>query len=190
MSLYGAVLFLHVITAILLVGGSMWSHVAGAMLARSETVEGARSHASFLQTFSRASGPLAALVLLAGIYMATDAGLWGEAWLVASLVLFLLVGAGAALVVDPSTTRMVRVLDEARAGAMTPAIAGELADPRLTVVLSLFAASDLALVFLMTNKPGLIGSLTVIGAFEAVGALWAARELRAHRVAAPGAVNA
>jgi uncharacterized membrane protein len=180
-TLYAAALFIHVVTAILLVGGSSWSHVAGGMLHRSDTVEGARSHVRFLATFTKASGPLAVLVLLAGAYMATDAGMWNQGWLLTSLVLFILVGAGAGMIVDPTVRRFVEVLDAAPDGPLTPALRGDLFDRRLTVTLSLFAAADLAIVFLMTTKPALATSLTATGVSMALAGLWALRELRAHQ---------
>lgn len=187
MSLYGTALFAHVVFAILLVGGSSWAHVAGGMLQRSDTVAGARSHARFLAAFSKAAGPLAGIVLLAGIYMATDAGLWGDGWLLVSLVLFVAVGAASGIVVDPAVGRLVEVLDAAPDGPLTPAVRADLADPRLTTTLSLFAGSDLAFVFLMTNKPGLTGSLVVVAVALALGGAWAARELRTDGSAAGAA---
>lgn len=181
MSLYGAALFVHIVFAILLVGGSSWAHVAGGMLQRSQTVEAARSHVRFLGAFARGSGPLAAVVLLAGAYMATDAGLWREGWLLTSLALFVAVGALAGLVVNPTIARFEEVLDGAPEGPLTPALVEALVDRRLTVTLGLFAGADLALVFLMTNKPGTSASLVTAVIGLALGGLWATRELRAHR---------
>lgn len=181
MSLYGTALFLHIVFAILLVGGSAWAHVAGGLLQRSQTVQGARSHVHFLSAFTRASGPLAVLVLLAGAYMATVAGLWGEGWLLTALGLFIVVGALSGIVVNPTVARFEEALDGAPDGPMTPALLSDLSDRRLTITLALFGGADLALVFLMTNKPTLTGSLTAAGVALGLGALWAARELRAHR---------
>lgn len=181
MNLYGTAMFIHVVSAILLVGGSSWAHVTGGMLQRSQTVHGARSHVRFLAVFARASGPLAMVVLLAGAYMATDAALWREGWLLTALALFITVGAGAGLVVNPTVARFEAALDGAADGPMTPELHTELADRRLTVTLGLFAGADLALVYLMTNKPGLAGSLVVAAIGLSLGGLWAARELRAHR---------
>lgn len=180
MNLYGTALFVHVVAAILLVGGSSWAHVAGSLLQRSQTVSGARSHVHFLSTFVRAAGPLSLLVLLAGAYMATDAGLWGEGWLLTALGLFIVVGALSVAVVDPTVTRFEETLAEAPDGPLTPALVAALSDRRLTITLALFGGADLALVFLMTNKPSLAGSLTTVAVALGLGGLWAARELRAH----------
>lgn len=180
MHLYGTALFLHIVFAILLVGGSAWAHVAGGLLQRSQTVQAARSHVHFLSVFTRASGPLAVLVLLPGAYMATDAGLWGQGWLLTALGLFVAVGALSGIVVNPTVARFAETLDGAPDGPMTPALFGDLSDRRLTITLALFGGADLALVFLMTNKPSLAGSLTAAAVALGLGGLWAARELRAH----------
>lgn len=181
MDTYNVVLFLHITAAVLLVGGSSWTHASGVLLRRARTVDGVRSHVAFLQTFVKASMPLAVLTLLAGAYMATDAGLWGEPWLLTSLVLFLGVGAAAGSIVDPAVAAMAVAVDEAQDGPVGTQLRERLHNPRLTVTLGLFAGADLALVFLMTNKPGLTGSVLVAASGLALGAVHAARELRGHR---------
>lgn len=184
MRAYTVVLFVHIAAAVLLVGGSSWTHAAGVLLRRARTVDGARSHVAFLQTFVKASMPLAVVTLLAGAYMATDAGMWDEAWLITSLVLFLGVGAAAGTIVDPAVAAMAATLDEAPPGPVTPALLERIHDPRLTATLSLFAGADLALLFLMTNKPGVTGSLLVAATGLVLGGIHAARERRGQRPAA------
>jgi uncharacterized membrane protein len=50
--------------------------------------------------------PLYVLVLVLGIYLTTDAGLWGEVWITVPLVLLIVMGAIGALVLGPSHERL------------------------------------------------------------------------------------
>lgn len=186
-STYHLVLFVHVTAAILLVGGSAWTHVAVSLAGRASTVDGVRSQLAFVRTFVRASMPIAMLVLLAGAWLATDAGMWRDAWLLTSLVLFLAVGAVAGRVVDPSVADLVAAADEAPDGPVGPSLAAALHAPRIAVATTLMSAADVALVFLMTNKPGLAGSLTVVTVCLALGGAVAARSVRARGPAAGAA---
>lgn len=99
----------------------------------------------------------------------------------ASLALFLLLGAATGAIVNPTVERFAEVLDAAPDGPLTPALRADLFDQRLTITLSLFAAADLSIVLLMTNRPALPASLAVSAAALALGGLWALRELRAHQ---------
>lgn len=184
MTLHGTALWSHVVLAIVLVGGSTWSHVASARLRRSRTVDEARAHAATVHGFVRASGPVAAGVLLAGGYLATVGSYWTTPWLVTSLVLFATIGALYGAVVQPASTALVTALGDAPAGPL-PHEADRLAHaPALAVVPAVGGGIDLAIVFLMTNKPGLVGSLAVAGAGAVVGLALAARERRPAAVAA------
>ena len=185
MTLYGFALFLHVVLAILLVGGSSYAHVTTTLVARARTVDGVRSHVEFLHAFAQASGPLAAGVLLAGVYLAFDGEWWGTGWPAVSLVLFLMAGVAAFAVIVPKTQAARELLAETPDGPMTPELGARLADPTLVWVSWLMAGADLALVFLMTNKPGFARATLAAVVGLALGAAMGWREVRHARAAAP-----
>lgn len=183
--LYHVALFLHIVFAIALVGGSVWAHVTASLLPRAGSIEGIRSHVRFLAAISKSGGPLAMLVLIPGLYMAFSGGHWGAGWPGVALVLFAATGGLAFRVLEPGVQRVQAVLDETPDGPITPEVGAKLANPKLTMATWLMAGMDLAIVYLMTNKPGLVGSVVVGVLGIAAGAVVGMRETRAH--AAPPA---
>ena len=188
MTLYGFALFVHVVFAIVLVGGSVWAHVAFGFALRSPRVECARSLVGWLYAFVKASGPIAGVVLLAALYLAFDGGWWGRGWPVVSLVLFALGGVAATGIADPRALAIKDRLAEVPDGPVTEEVRALMVDRTLTMVMWVLAGADLAIVFLMTNKPGWTGSIVVAAVGLALGTLMGVRESRhVPAAAAPAA---
>lgn len=187
MTLYGIVLFVHVVFAIALVGGSIWSHVAIGLSNRTTQVAGLRSLIAWTHAFVKASGPIAGAVLLAGLYLAFDGAWWGRGWPVISLVLFAFGGVAATAIVDPKVTALRARLEELSDGPVTDEVRAMLTDRTLTMVSWTLAGADLAIVFLMTNKPGWATSVAVGVVGMALGSVVGARELRQTPEMAPTA---
>lgn len=188
MTLYGFALFIHVVLAITLVGGSAFAHVTVVLARRARTVDGLRAHVGWLHALGKASGPLAMGVLVAGVYLAFAGDLWGSGWPVVSLVLFALAGATAMGVIDPRVTTYRDLLEEEPDGPIAPQLQASLGDRTLTMAAWTLTGIDLAIVFLMTNKPGWGGSLAVAAVGVALGAALGMREVQ--RAAAPPSVPA
>jgi hypothetical protein len=189
MTLYGVALFIHVVFGVLLVGGSAYAHVAVHLMPRATTVDGARSHVRFLAIVSKSGMPIALVVLIPGIYMAFTGDHWGVGWPGVSLVLFALLGAAAGAIIDPAVAGIQATLDAAPDGPVTPDLAATLANPRLTLVSWMMAGGDLAILFLMTNKPGWTGSVVAGLAGLALGAAVGVRENQ-HAAAPPATARA
>lgn len=181
MNPYGFALFVHVTAAIVLVGWSAAAHLTVALIPRAGTVDGIRSHVRWLAAMARTSGPLAGVVLLAGLYLTFAGDWWGRGWPVVSLVLFAVAGTLASTVVDPAVRRLAQRADDLPDGPVTPAVLAVLADPMLTRVTWLLAGADLAIVFLMTNKPGWTVSLVAAALGLTAGAALGERDLRRAR---------
>ena len=159
MTFYGSALFVHVAFAILLVGGGVYTHLAMTLVPRARSVDGVRSHVLWLHVLVKAIPPLAGVVLVTGVYMAFAGSWWGAGWPVVSLVLFALGGAVASLLIDRRVARLRAALDEMPDGPVTPEIGVGLIDPTLRLAGSVLVGADLAIVFLMTNKPGWTGAV-------------------------------
>lgn len=171
MTLYGSALFVHVVFGILLVGGGIYVHLAMALIPRARTVDGVRSHVMWLHVFTKATVPLAGVVVATGVYLAFAGSRWEAGWPVVSLVLFALGGAAATILIDPAVARLRAALDEMPDGLVTHDKRGRFVDPTLRLAGSVLVGADLTIVALMTNKPGLIAS-TVAGVTGlAVGAV-------------------
>ena len=160
MNYYGSVLFVHVVFAILLVSGGIYTHLAMTLAPRAPRVDGVRSHLLWMHIFVKATVPLAAVVVATGVYMAFAGRWWGTGWPAVSLVLFALGGAAATGVVDPRVARLRAALDTLPPGPVAPEMRVTLVDPTLRLAGSVLVSADLTIVLLMTNKPGWTGAVT------------------------------
>lgn len=171
MSAIQIVLFIHVVAAIALVGGSFSAQVSALLLSRATTVDAGRAHVTWMATFVRVAGPLAGVVLLAGLYLTFSMELWARGWPVVSLVLFTMGGIAAPTIIDPGVRRLAERLDALPPGPIGPAAIARVLDARLTIAGWLLAGADVAIVALMTTKPGWAVSIAVGVAGLGLGAL-------------------
>lgn len=188
MTAYGTALFIHIIAAIVLVGGSAWAHFTLHLAKRADTVDGARAHTDNLAGFVRVSGPIALVTVVAGLYLTWAGDWWGAGWPSVSLGLFVIAGALAFSVEDPAVRAAVADLSELPSGPASSTATAALSSPRLTVGSWVMTGADLAIVVLMTNKPGLGVSLVVGAVGLLVGGAIGLREARhatAPQAAAP-----
>lgn len=181
MDLYHVVLFVHILAAIVVVGGSFALDFAGARAKRARTVDSLRSWLQASAIGSKAIAASAAVTLLAGIYLAFDGGFWGDGWLTVALVLFVAAGALAGAVMDKGIGRMLEIAEGFPEGPMSPELGRQLVQPAMALAAPAMIGIDLAILFLMTNKPGYAGSLIVAGVAVTVGLAVGVRE-RQHAV--------
>jgi uncharacterized membrane protein len=183
MTVYSVLVFVHVLAAISLVGSSLFGPLLGLAIRRTGTVSSLREWAGYLKRIGDVVGPAAALTLATGLYLGFSGEWWGQGWLEVSLVLFVLAGVGAIGVLDPMAKRLVAAADEAPDGPVPAELDRQRHDPRAAAVESMMLATDVAIVFLMTNKPGFTGSLLAVAVLWAAGGAWAVREVRHSRPA-------
>ena len=163
MSIYNIVLFFHVIGAIgYFLGIGIWLFILLG-LRRTQRVEQVRSliHLNDLSApFSAAS---AVLLLVTGLYLALTAWSLLTSWILVALISLLLMVPTSAALIAPRRSAIVKQLArEAPDGELSRALERHLDDPVLATVCTTVAALLLGLVFLMTTKPDLVGSLTVM----------------------------
>lgn len=192
MDLYKVVLFVHILAAIVVVGGSFALDFAGTRAKRARTVDSLRSWLQASAIGSKAVAAAAAVTLLAGLYMAFEGGWWGDGWLTVALVLFVAAGALAGGVMDKGIGRMLEISEGFPDGPMSPELGRQLAQPAMALAAPVMIGIDLAILFLMTNKPGYAGSLIVAGVAITAGLAVGVRERRhalhpAHAAAPPTA---
>ena len=163
MNLYALVLFVHVLGAI----GYCISIAALLLvllgLRRAQHVEQVRS-LLHVNDWSAPIGAASALLLLAaGIYLALAQWSLLTPWILVALISLLLMVPAVAVVVAPRRSAIVKQLArESPAGEITPALRLRLSDPALFVVAQTVAALLVGLIFLMTTKPDLVGSIVVM----------------------------
>ena len=93
--LYDLVLWVHV-TAVVVAFGALFAYpVFLAVVAKAPIAQRATFHHAQIAFSKRITGPTIGVILLAGIYLATDADLWSETWVTVPLVLlFIIAGLG------------------------------------------------------------------------------------------------
>ena len=185
MTLYSLVLFLHIGGALgLFVAlGLEWTSLS--FLRRAATGEQVREWLSVLG-LTRRLGPIAlVLILLPGFYMmATTWG--GAAWILVALAAVVVIAILGATLTGARMGRIGRAAGTA-SGPISPELRNRLHDPVLRISVQTRGAMLFGIVFLMTIKPDLVGSLIVIGIALILGlasALPAWRRDRPHDEAA------
>jgi hypothetical protein len=172
---YRLVLFLHLCALLGAIGTSSLLHFAEVRLRAADTVAAVRMWAGLIETGARVF-PLALLVLLAsGAYLVDRSWVWSSGWVVASLagvaVLFLV---GAA-VIGGRSRALKRELATAGDGAV-PARLAQITREHIGGVASwVNTGLALGIVFVMTTKLALAGSLAALAAAAGLGAVVAVR---------------
>ena len=97
-TLYDVVLWLH-ITAVVVAFGALFAYpVFLTVVARASIGQRAAFQHAQIAFSQRVTGPTIGVVLLAGVYLATDAELWSKVWVTVPFVLlFVIAGLGSTL---------------------------------------------------------------------------------------------
>jgi len=145
--LYDVVLWLH-ITAVVVAFGALFAYpVFLAVNASAPLGERATLHRMQIAFSKRVTGPVIGVIFLAGVYLATDADVWSEAWVTSSLVLlFVIAGLGATVLRKGEES----LLASAEAGD-EPAYATALGTVQLWTFVTL--ALVVLTIFIMAAKP-------------------------------------
>ena len=146
-SFYDVVLWLH-ITAVVTAFGALFAYpLFLALNAGAPLGQRAGLHRLQIAFSKRVTGPAIGVILVAGIYMATDRKLWDEPWVSISFVMLLVIAGLGATVLRRSEERMVEAADggdeQGYAAALGTARTGTL----VTLVLIVLT------IYVMTAKP-------------------------------------
>ena len=169
MSLYTIALFFHVSGAIgYFVGIGAWLFILVG-LRRAQRAEQVRGLVNLIGLSGPFTGISLLFILVTGFYMAVTAWSLRTGWIdVALISLILMVPSGAALI-EPRRRAIARLAQEAPGGPLPQALVGRIHDPILATALQTVTALLLGIVFLMTNKPALIGSIIVMAVALVLG---------------------
>ena len=145
--LYDVVLWVH-ITAVVIAFGALFAYpVFLAVVAKAPIAQRATFHHAQIAFSKRVTGPTIGVILLAGVYLATKAKLWDQAWVDISFVLlFVIAGLGSTLL-----RRGEERLEATAAGGDEPGYAAALAIVRKWTLITLTLI--VLVIFLMTTKP-------------------------------------
>ena len=161
MSLYSAVLFVHISSAIALIGGSLVAPHIRRLVAEARTVAELETGLLLARRAAKFS-PLLAIVLLAtGLYMGS-LGWWRQPWFLVAVVGWCVNFLLAKLVVKRTAATIAQVAFQNREG-LSERVDQLRRSPGWTIAGRVMLAVDFSLLFLMLNKPGLAGSAIVVG---------------------------
>ena len=145
-TLYDVVLWVHV-TAVVVAFGALFAYpIFLAVNARAPIAERAGLHRAQIAFSRRVTGPAIGVILLAGIYLATDAKLWDKAWVGISFVLLFVIAGLGATILRRGEERLEATADGGDEAGYAPRSRPCDVDP-ITLALIVFV------IFLMTTKP-------------------------------------
>src|SRR5574338_229572 len=163
-SLYSIVLFIHIASAIALVGGSLVARHIRALVVEASSLPELRTALLFARRTARLN-PLFAVVLLATALYMGSFGWWRQPWFLVAFggwwTNFLL-----AHLVIKRTSLEIATLALRNGEGLSPRVDELRRSARWGTAARVMLGVDFSLLYLMLNKPGLAGSLAVV----AVGA--------------------
>jgi hypothetical protein len=169
MSIYTIVLFLHVSGAIgyfVSIGTWLFGLVS---LRRAQRVEQVRALVHLVGLSGPLFGISVLLILAAGLYMAFTAWSLQTGWIAVALVSLVLMAPLGTALIEPRRRAIERLAREVPGGPLPQSLEQRIYDPVLFTALQTIAVLLFGIVFLMTTKPSLAGSLIVMVVALALG---------------------
>jgi Predicted integral membrane protein (DUF2269) len=184
MSIYSIVLFVHVSGAIgYFISMGTWLFGLAA-LRRAQRVEQVRAFTHLVGRVGPLFGISVLLLLATGLYMAITA--WGllTGWILVGLISLILIAPLGTAFIEPRRRAIDRLAQEAPDGPLPQSLEQRTHDPVLLTALQTVTALLLGIVFLMTTKPDLVGSLIVMAVALVLGVASGALVSRATHTSA------
>jgi hypothetical protein len=180
MTYYAIALFLHIVGALGFFAALGLEWVSLLHLRRATTTEEVRQWRRISNGSAQFGMPSMVLLLLSGVYMMVT--VWGAvAWIIVSLGAIALMAIPGVAISGRKITAIGQVVDIEH-GPVSPALQQRMHDPLLWLAIQTRLALALGIVFLMTVKPALYGSLLTIGLATLLGIASALPILARERV--------
>jgi uncharacterized membrane protein len=173
MSLYTLALFAHILGIFGLFVGMGLQWTIALRLRRAQTLSQVREWSSLVRGVGRLSAVSGVVILAAGIYMMAVSWSLSTPWIVVSLaaiLIMMILGMGVTARRLMAIRRAVAAVD-ATAEVISQQLRGQIHDPALWISAQMAASTALGVVFLMTAKPGLNGSLLATAIALTLGAI-------------------
>jgi uncharacterized membrane protein len=168
MNVYDTVLFVHIVAAVVLVGGSLVATPAIRSAARrAGSVDELRLWLRFGRPF-KTIDPVSSLTLVAsGAYLATAGNWWAHAWVQAALALWVFNTVIAAGLQNPAIERLATAALETPAGPVTAELDALRSSRRWSATANILLANDLAVLYLMVSKAGYTAAIVTVAVAQA-----------------------
>ncbi len=144
---YDVVLWVH-ITSVVVAFGALFAYpILLGVNAKAPIAQRSGLHRGQIAFSKRVTGPVIGLVLLAGIYLATDREYWDEPWVTTSFVMLLVIAGLGATILRRSEEQLVASAEAGDEGAYATALGAAKTWTLVTLALVVFT------IFVMTAKP-------------------------------------
>jgi len=188
-TLFGFVLFLHILTAIVAFMMAAVVHAGLPAMARARDVREMRSWAAILHRLEPLF-PIAALVLLLLgawlIHLSKGRIHWGDGWLLTSLITLIVVEAVAGAKLAPKAKAAVKAVEDAADGPVPDSVRRTALEPWIWYPSHVATFGFAAVVFLMSARPSGAWAVVIVIGGALIGVGVARLQLRA--LSAPTAV--
>ncbi len=169
MTIYTIVLFFHVSGAIgYFISMGIWLFGLSS-LRRAQRVEQVRALTHLVGRLGPLFGISVLLILATGLFMAITAWSLLTGWTLVALISLILIAPLGTAFIEPRRRAIDRLAQEAPDGQLPQSLERRTHDPVLLTALQAVTILLLGIVFLMTNKPSLIGSLIVMAVALVLG---------------------
>lgn len=172
MDLYTLIVLAHIAAAVSLLSGSVIASPGiRSAIRRARTVQEMRAYLGIGRPLLLLEPVSAAAVLASGAYLTSVANFWTQGWIQVAVAFWVVNAVVAATLVKPAIGRLT-----SRAAASPDGPVGQDLDtlrrsPRWHFGGDALMANDAAMLYLMTLKPELVGSLLAVAAANAVVAV-------------------
>ena len=192
-TLFGFVLFLHILTAIVAFMMAAIVHAGLPALARARDVREMRSWAAILHRLEPLF-PIAALILLLLgawlIHLSKGRVHWGDGWLLTSLISLIVVEAVAGIKLAPKAKAATKAVEEAADGPVPDSLRRTAGlEPWIWYPSHVATFGFAGVVFLMSARPSAAWSVIIVVVAAAIGVAVAAAQLRAVTPAGASAAS-
>jgi hypothetical protein len=165
-TLFGFVLFLHILTAIVAFMMAGVVHVALPALARARDVRDMRSWAAILHRLDPLFPVAALLLLLLGAWLIHLSGgqiKWSDGWLLTSVIALVVIEGFAGALLAPKAKAAVRAVEEAADGPVPDSVHQRAIEPLIWHISHIATFGFAGVVFLMAAKPsGVVSPIVVV----------------------------
>jgi hypothetical protein len=169
--MYQVALFIHIVGVMCLMGGHTLLHVGLGRMFRAHTVEQVREWTTILAGLDRFMPPITLAIVVAGIFMVFTTWGWATAWIDVSLTVFVVMMILGPVLLGRSFAALQKAAQASPSGAIPSALARRIRDRALWTSENTFTCLLLAILFVMTVKPNLVGTLLVVGVALIAGLL-------------------
>jgi hypothetical protein len=167
MELYTVVLFVHIVSGMGMAACLATLVVAEGAARRARTARELSNIGASDERIATVMKSLALVLLVSGLYMAHAHWSFVAPWVIAAVLVFAYLASTGPLVFGRRMRKAVKVATEA--GAITPEVRHLLNDPVIETMGRVRVAFLALLVFLMTAKPGLAGTLAALACAVSLG---------------------